>query len=76
VPTTSISGGSHLWYLSTEMAIFYFSPFILMTIHFVGRKFGFIYGLVTDGIMTLASTLLILSLAIAKDWPLSIGLLQ
>jgi len=61
----------HVWYLSTEMIMFWFTPFMVVPVHFIGRKMGFTYGVILSIAYGIASTVLVLTLAIVEDWPFS-----
>jgi len=60
-----------VWYLSNEMMMFWFTPFMLVPVHFAGRKMGFAFGTVVAFAYGVASTIMVLTLAIVKDWPFS-----
>jgi len=64
-------GLGQTWYLSSEMIVFFFTPLMLIPVHRVGRKFGFLHGFLLANAFGIASTMWILVLAIVKDWPMN-----
>jgi len=56
------------------MIVFWFTPLMLMPVHYVGRKMGFTLGTALAFAYGTASTILVLILSIKKDWPFSLSL--
>jgi len=53
------------------MVMFWFTPFILVPVHFVGRKFGQVWGITLAAFYGVGSTIVVLWLCLVKDWGLN-----
>jgi len=70
----ALSGVGQTWYLDNEMIVFWFTPLMLVPVHYVGRKLGFLLGAGFAFAYGIASTVLVLIFSIEKDWPFSLTL--
>jgi len=59
------------WYLADEMIMFWFTPLMLIPVHYIGRKFGTYLGMVVAFSYGVAATILVLTYAIVEDLPFS-----
>ncbi len=62
------------WYMSSEFQMFLMTPFVLLPMHWIGKKWGVKWSMAFNVALLAGFTLTILILAIIKDWPVTVDL--
>ncbi len=64
------------WYMSLDFQMFLCSPFVLLPMYWIEKKWGKRWSLAFLGAFLAAMTAVILGLAISKDWAATMDLAE